>query len=163
MQEGQEGSGLPYLNRTTPSWQTKWYCQTSASLSESASSQIVPFHIKTPSFAQKIPFGIWQHFLTHDLTSHTAKQYLKTSWGHHSVHLLSCECKTSSRDSSSLGRSSVNGGGWYELRTEEDRQARLENCCDCLSGQYRYIPGTFKDEAEEKKDKKFTIWPLVAL
>lgn len=28
-----------------------------------------------------------------------------------STHLLSCECRTSSRDSSSLGRSSVNGGG----------------------------------------------------
>lgn len=49
----------------------------------------------------------------------------------------------------------MNGGGWYELRTEEDRQARLENCCDGWSGQYRYIPGTFKDEAVENRKIKY--------
>lgn len=41
----------------------------------------------------------------------------------------------------------MNGGGWYEFRTEDDRQARLENCCDGWSGQYRYTAGTFKDVA----------------
>lgn len=35
------------------------------------------------------------------------------------------------------------------MRTEDDRQARLENCRDGWSGQYRYIAGTFKDAAED--------------
>lgn len=74
----------------------------------------------------------------------------KAASGAAKTHLLSCECKTSRRDSSSLGRSSVNGGGWCEWWTEEDWQDRLEDCCVCWSGQQRYIPGTFADAAEWK-------------
>lgn len=89
--------------------------------------------------------------------------FIKSSWRHHWVHLLSCECKTSSRDCSSLGRSSVNGGGWYELRTEEDRQDRLENCSDCLSGQYRYMLGIFREEAEERPETRKLVKQLESL